>query len=86
MVSWNYLSAEQKIELKRQHRQIKDKRTADRNIVTKSKQIISFIHESFGVKYTASGIKAFLHKNGFSYKQLIKFNSKTDEEAQLKIY
>jgi transposase len=147
------LSAEQKIELKRQHRQIKDKRTADRlkiivmldegftdtqicrllmldeetitswrkkfkesvsvgeflnlryegsqsrlseeqiarvkefinnNIVTKSKQIISFIHESFGVKYSASGIKAFLHKNGFSYKQLIKFNSKSNEEAQLK--
>lgn len=147
------LSAEQKIELKRQHRQIKDKRTADRlkiivmldagftdvqicrllmldeetvtswrkkfkesvsigeflnfryegyrgrldekqialvkeflsnNIVTKSKQVISFIQETFGVKYTASGIKAFLHNNGYSYKQLIKFNSKSDEEAQIK--
>ena len=147
------LSAEQKIELKRQHREIKDKRTADRlkiivmldagfsdteicrllmldeetvtkwrkkfkesvsigeflnlryegskcrlneeqivrvkefinnNIVTKSQQVILFIHESFEVKYTISGIKAFLHKNGFSYKQLIKFNSKSNEEAQLK--
>ena len=134
------LSAEQKIELKRQHREIKDKRTADRlkiivmldagfsdteicrllmldeetvtkwrrkfkesvsigeflnlryegskcrlneeqivrvkefinnNIVTKSQQVILFIHENFGVEYTISGIKAFLHKNGFSYKQLI---------------
>ncbi len=97
-------SAEQKIELKRQHRQIKEnsrqiknncdargrmmiygylnlryegsqcrlseeqiartKEFINNNIVTKSKQIISFIHESFGVKYTVSGIKAFLHKNG----------------------
>lgn len=54
------------------------------NIIIDSKQIISFIKDKFSVSYSSSGIKYFLHKQGFSFKQLIKFNSKTNVEAQEK--
>jgi len=37
----------------------------------------------FGIKFTPSGIKSFLKRVGFSYKYMIKFNSKTNEEAQI---
>ena len=52
------------------------------NIIFDSKQIIEFIKDKFGISYTSSGIKYFLHSHGFSYKQLIRFNSKTSVSAQ----
>ena len=52
------------------------------NIIFDSKQIINFINEKFKVRYSESGIKYLLHKLGFSFKQLIRFNSKTNVEAQ----
>lgn len=52
------------------------------NIIFDSKQIIDFIEKNFSISYSLSGIKFFLHNIGFSYKQLIKFNSKTSVAAQ----
>ena len=52
------------------------------NIIFDSKQIIDFIQENFSISYSLSGIRYFLHKQGFSYKQLIKFNSKSSVTAQ----
>jgi len=52
------------------------------NIIFDSKQVIGFIKKQFSVSYTLSGIKNFLHNHGYSYKQLIKFNSKTSVSAQ----
>jgi transposase len=52
------------------------------NIIYDSKQIIDFIREKYSISYSVSGIKYFLHRHGFSYKQLIKFNSKSSVSSQ----
>jgi transposase len=58
------------------------KQYINENIIFDSKQIIDFIQENFSISYSLGGIKYFLHKHGFSYKQLIKFNSKSSVTAQ----
>jgi transposase len=50
------------------------------NIITDSKQVLSYIEEKFGKIYTAQGMQALLHKLGFSYQQLSLFPSKADLE------
>lgn len=45
-------------------------------------QIIAYVLEQFGVKYTVSGMNKWLHKNGFSYKKPKGVPHKFDEAKQ----
>ena len=51
-------------------------------LVTDSKQIVSFIEESFGIGYTVNGVTKLLHRLGFVYKQTTLIPGKLDEVAQ----
>jgi transposase len=50
--------------------------------VSDTKPIISYIKNSFGVKYTVSGVTKLLKRVDFSYKQKIALPSKLDPEKQ----
>jgi len=48
----------------------------------KCEPIIAFIHDSYGVSYTKSGMKKFLHRHKFVYKKPIKIPAKLDPKKQ----
>lgn len=52
------------------------------NIINDSKQIICFIRERFGKEYSLSGMLNLLKILNYNYKQLIKFNKKSEPEIQ----
>ncbi len=45
-------------------------------------QIVSYIDETFGVKFTVAGLNKWLHRNGFSYKKPKGVPHKFDEQKQ----
>lgn len=45
-------------------------------------QIASYIDETFGIKFTVSGLNKWLHRNGFSYKKPKGVPHKFDEQKQ----
>lgn len=47
------------------------------------KPIICWVEESFGVRYSISGMRDLLHRLGFTYKQTKAVASRADEQAQL---
>lgn len=52
------------------------------NIYLDSKNIITYINSHYKIKFTKSGMIAWLHKNGFSYKQPQPIPAKADIEKQ----
>lgn len=52
------------------------------NIYTSSRQIVDLVENSFGVKYSSSGVIELLHRLGFSYKKPVKIPGKLDLSAQ----
>jgi transposase len=58
------------------------KKFINSEIIHDSKQIKQFILEKFNIHFTSSGVKSLIHRLGFSYKYLVKFNSKTSVELQ----
>lgn len=58
------------------------KHFVNEQIIFDSKQVIQFINEQYGIFYSQSGIISLLHKIGFSFKQLTRFNSKATVELQ----
>jgi transposase len=50
--------------------------------VTKSSQLVAFIEQEYGIRYSPSGIRKLLAKMGFSYKQLNLFPGKVCLTAQ----
>jgi len=52
------------------------------NIISDSKQIIQFINDEFGIKYSESGIISLLHRLGFEYKNTILIPSNYNPEKQ----
>lgn len=48
----------------------------------KCEPIIAFINDTYGVSYTKSGIKKFLHRHKFVYKKPIKVPAKLDPKQQ----
>jgi transposase len=50
--------------------------------VTDCKEIVVFVKDKFGVKYTVNGAAKLLHRLGFVYKQTTLIPGKLDEEAQ----
>jgi len=60
-----------------------------RKIYLCTNEIITFIEESFGLKYSISGVTYLLHRLGFSYKKPNLVPGKADEDKQrefLKLY
>jgi transposase len=53
-------------------------------MVTDSKQVVSFIRDAFGIDYTVNGATKLLHRLGFVYKQNTLIPGKLDEQAQAK--
>jgi len=51
-------------------------------MVTDSKQVVTFMKESFGIDYTVDGATKLLHRLGFVYKQTTLVPGKLDEVAQ----
>jgi transposase len=75
----NYLPYQGKLTCK----QLKKVKTyINENIITDSKQIISYIEKEFRISYSTSGIQYLLKSLGFTYKQLTLFPSKADTEKQ----
>lgn len=52
------------------------------NLVVDAKQVIRFIHETFGESYTISGVTEVLHRLGFAYKKTTLVPAKMDIEKQ----
>lgn len=53
-----------------------------RHLYTDSKQIITWVQEHFGVRYSLSGMIDVLHRIGFTYKQTKQVPCETDVKAQ----
>ncbi len=49
----------------------------------KCESIIAFVHDTYGVFYTKSGMKKFLHRHSFVYKKPIKVPAKLDRKQQV---
>jgi len=78
-LSYNYIGYDGKLnkfQLEDLRNYIKD------NLVICSKQLIPYIKEKFGIDYSNNGIMHLLKTLNFSYKQLVKFNEKSDAEVQ----
>lgn len=54
----------------------------DSNIITDSKQVIDFVNNEFGIKYSSSGMVSLLHRIGYEFKNTVLVPSKFDAEAQ----
>ena len=52
------------------------------DMVTDSKQVVSFIKDSFGIAYTVDGATKLLHRLGFVYKQTTLIPGRLDAQAQ----
>jgi transposase len=68
-----YLTADQKEQLTR---------FLDENILTSTKEVIAYIHQTFGVRYKRSGVTKLLHELGFSYKKPKKIPGKANRQLQ----
>jgi len=51
-------------------------------MVTDSKQVVSFIKDHYGIDYTINGATKLLHRLGFVYKQTTLIPGKLDEQTQ----
>ena len=51
-------------------------------IITDCRQLIDYIHITYGAVYTIPGVTKMLHRLGFTYKQIIQIPGKLDPKAQ----
>ena len=56
----------------------------EENLYTKTEDICAYVKETFGQDYTISGMRSWMHRNGFVYKKPKGYSAKANQEAQAK--